>query len=48
MIEAQNSARIPQNAVVHDGIFGALVLRRDADTRDERDRIYGICPPLSS
>jgi hypothetical protein len=42
MIEAQNVPQTVRKSAVHDDIFGALILSREANTSDDRDRIYGI------
>jgi hypothetical protein len=42
MIEARNVLQTVGKSVVHDDIFDALILSREANTRDEKDCIYGI------
>ena len=42
MIEAQNVPQTVRKSAVHDDIFGALIFSREANTSDDRDRIYGI------
>ena len=40
ILDAQH--REPTVQTVYNGIFGALILSREANASDERDRVYGI------
>ncbi|KAL9082221.1 MAG: hypothetical protein Q9165_008927, partial [Trypethelium subeluteriae] len=40
MIDAQSKQEGPAAQNIHSGVFGALLLSREADTSDERDRVY--------
>ena len=42
ILETLPEQKGPAAKVVYSGVFGALVLSREASTSDERDRVYGI------